>query len=278
MTPLNPIILTVAPNGAYKTHADHPQIPLTAEALAHTARDCLDAGAAMIHLHVRDSLGLHLLDATAYQAAITAIRRQVGQEMVVQITSEAAKRDQAPEQMAVVRAVHPEAVSLALKELMPDAASETSAAAFFSWLGLERIMVQVILYSAEELQRYQSLCARGVLNGEHHFLLFVLGRYSAGQQSVPNDLTPFLQVKTCANPWALCAFGPQESACILAATEQGGHARVGFENNLYLPNGGLAQSNAQLVALVAQGSRQCGRPLASANDIRTLFHADYIPS
>jgi len=271
--PLNPMILTVAPNGAYKTHADHPQVPLTVEALANTARDCVDAGASMIHLHVRDSLGRHLLDATAYQAATAAIRRQVGEEMVVQITSEAANRYQTSEQMAVVRAVHPEAVSLALKELMPDAASESTAAAFFSWLHDQRIMVQVIVYSADELQRYQSLCARGVLNGEDHFLLFVLGRYSAGKQSVPADLNPFLEVKTITNPWALCAFGPQEGVCVGVATQQGGHARVGFENNLYLPNGELAQSNAQLVALAAQGSHQLGRPLASAQDIRILFHA-----
>ena len=273
VTPLNPMILTVAPNGAYKTHADHPRVPLTVEALANTARECVDAGASMIHLHVRDSLGRHLLDATAYQAATAAIRLQVGEEMVVQITSEAANRYQASEQMAVVRAVHPEAVSLALKELIPDAASESTAAAFFSWLHDERIMVQVIVYSADELQRYQSLCARGVLNGKDHFLLFVLGRYSAGQQSVPADLNPFLEVKTITNPWALCAFGPQESACVMAATQQGGHARVGFENNLYLPNGELAQSNAQLVALAVQGSHQLGRPLASAQDIRILFHA-----
>lgn len=44
----SPVIVTVAPNGAYKKAADHPAVPLTAEALALEARACLDAGAAMI--------------------------------------------------------------------------------------------------------------------------------------------------------------------------------------------------------------------------------------
>jgi 3-keto-5-aminohexanoate cleavage enzyme len=48
-----PLILTVAPNGAYKTRAQYPAVPMAPEALAETARTCLDAGAAMLHMHVR---------------------------------------------------------------------------------------------------------------------------------------------------------------------------------------------------------------------------------
>lgn len=50
---LQGISIAVAPNGGRRTKADHPAIPLTPEELALTARDCLDAGAAMIHVHVR---------------------------------------------------------------------------------------------------------------------------------------------------------------------------------------------------------------------------------
>ncbi|MGN6657499.1 MAG: 3-keto-5-aminohexanoate cleavage protein, partial [Achromobacter mucicolens] len=49
----SPVIITVAPNGAYKKAADHAAVPLTAQALASEARACLDAGAAMMHMHVR---------------------------------------------------------------------------------------------------------------------------------------------------------------------------------------------------------------------------------
>src|SRR5699024_7761989 len=109
MTHPNPLILTVAPNGAYKTHDDHPEVPLTPDALAETAKSCLDAGASMIHMHVRRPDGRHLLDAQAYQDATTAIRRAVGQSLVVQITTEAAQIYEPAAQMAVVRDTQPEA-------------------------------------------------------------------------------------------------------------------------------------------------------------------------
>lgn len=56
------LIVTVAPNGAYKQPADHRALPITPQALAATARACLDAGAAMIHMHIRDAQGRHTLD------------------------------------------------------------------------------------------------------------------------------------------------------------------------------------------------------------------------
>ncbi|MHB8354361.1 MAG: beta-keto acid cleavage family enzyme [Burkholderiales bacterium] len=266
-----PLILTVAPNGAYKTHQDHPQVPLSAGELAQVAQSCLKAGASMIHLHVRDAEGRHLLETAAYREATAAIRKAVGDELVIQITSEAA-RIYAPEvQMTVVREVRPEAVSVAIRELIPDAASESKAAPFFEWLHQEGIMTQIILYSAEELVRYQELRQRGVLPPAQDFLLFVLGRYSAGQQSDPRDLLPFLQALTPPTPWAVCAFGAQESACLTVAAALSGHVRTGFENNLHLPDGSMARDNAQLVALAAESAQRLGRPVAQAQHIRALF-------
>src|SRR5690554_6389917 len=63
----DPLILTVAPNGACKTHGHHPAVPLISAALAETAKASLEAGAAMIHMHVRRPDGRHLLAATAYR-------------------------------------------------------------------------------------------------------------------------------------------------------------------------------------------------------------------
>ena len=63
------VVVAVAPNGGRRTKADHPALPLTAGELARTAAECLEQGASMIHLHVRDQAGKHLLDAEAYRAA-----------------------------------------------------------------------------------------------------------------------------------------------------------------------------------------------------------------
>src|SRR5579863_3077605 len=64
------VIVTVAPNGGRKTKADHPALPLTADELARTAAECLERGASMIHLHVRDKDGGHSLDPEAYRSVI----------------------------------------------------------------------------------------------------------------------------------------------------------------------------------------------------------------
>lgn len=267
-----PLIISNAPNGASRTRADHPALPMTAAELARNAAEVLEAGCALVHIHVRDAEGRHLLDAAAYQDAIAAIRAEVGQKLVVQITSEAAGRYKTPEQMAVVRAVRPEAVSLALREIVPDDAAETEAAAFFAWLRQERIFAQIILYSAQDVTRYLALKARGVLGEGQDFPLFVLGRYTQGQVSHPADLLPFkAEAGDAIGLWSMCAFGPRENACALVVAGLGGHVRVGFENNLLTPEGALAANNAVQVRRVAEGAALIGRPLADADAARAMM-------
>ena len=93
---MTPLILTVAPNGAYKQAGDHPAVPLTAHQLAAEAKTCLDAGAAMLHLHIRDASGRHSLDVEGYREALRVVHSAVGKQLVLQVTSEAAKVYAAP--------------------------------------------------------------------------------------------------------------------------------------------------------------------------------------
>lgn len=265
------LILTVAPNGAYKRHGDHPAVPLTAAELAQTAKDCLDAGAAMLHLHVRRPDGAHSLRADDYRAAIAAVRQAVGDALVIQITTEAAGVYEPPEQMAVVRELRPEAVSVGLRELCRPMADRALLADFFGHLHATGVMTQVILYDVEDLRHWQALLREGVVPPGPWWVLFVLGRYSAGQTSSPTDLLPYLQAWDSAEPWAMCAFGAQEYRCAMAAAALGGHVRVGFENNLLLRDGSVAPDNAALVRQAALGAQALGRPLADAAGVRARF-------
>jgi len=265
-----PLAVAVAPNGAYKTRTDHPALPLAPTELAETAARCRDAGAAMIHLHVRDADGRHSLDPGAYREAITAIRRAVGDGLVVQVTSEAGRVYGPDEQMQAIREVRPEAVSLALRELIPDASRERSAAEFFRWLAEIECAPQYIVYSADELAWYRTLRERGVIPEAPHWLLFVLGRYTDNQQSQPADLLPFLREPPPA-PWAVCAFGRTEHACAVTAAALGGHVRVGFENNLDLKNGARAPHNDALIQQAAEAAAVLNRPLIDADGLRELL-------
>jgi 3-keto-5-aminohexanoate cleavage enzyme len=264
-----PVAIAVAPNGGRRTKADHPALPVTPAELAATAAVCLEAGASMIHAHVRDRDGGHLLDADAYRAAIAAIRAAVGDGMVIQITSEALGIYSPAEQMEVVRQVRPEAVSLALRELLPDESHEPGFTEFLGWLRLGKIVPQIILYTPEEAVKLAGLKARGLIPFDDVPVLYVLGRYSAGQKSSPGDLLPFLAPGMPRfGHWSVCAFGARETACVTAGALLGGHVRVGLENNLFLPDGSQAQDNADLVSASANAIAACGLRHATAEELR----------
>jgi 3-keto-5-aminohexanoate cleavage enzyme len=270
---LAPGLIAVAPNGARKLKSDHPAVPLSADELGACAASCLDAGAAMIHLHVREpGSGRHSLDVDLYRAATIAVRREAGDDIIIQATSEAAGIYSRHEQMAAMRALMPEACSLAIREIVPDDAAEPEAAAFLAELHKAGVMMQYILYSDADLHRFHDLKARGVVPGEKHFVLFVLGRYSAGQRSEPTDLLPFLHDWSNADgAFAVCAFGPKESACALAALGLNGHARIGFENNTLLSDGSVAADNAALVRQTVQHAGLMGRAIADARTARAML-------
>lgn len=266
-------IIAVAPNGARKTKADHPALPMTADEIAREAAACREAGAAMIHLHVRDKAGKHLLDAEAYRAATAAIRREAGADLVVQVTTESVGIYRPGYQMAMVRDVRPEACSLAIRELVPNAAAEREASTFFAWLAEHGVQAQYILYTPEEVRRFADLAARGVVPAAAPFVLYVLGRYAPGQVSGPLDLAPFLAAAPRHWHWSVCAFGAKEGAVALTAAVLGGHSRVGFENNLLLGDGRVAASNAALVEQARRHAAAIGRAVADGAATRALLAA-----
>jgi 3-keto-5-aminohexanoate cleavage enzyme len=268
---MTPLVVMVAPNGARRTKADHASLPITPAEIAREAVRCAEAGATVLHMHVRDEDGRHSLDPDLYRATIAAVRAAIGERMVIQITTEAVGRYRPADQMRLVRALRPEAVSLALAELIPDDADVGEAAAFLAWLQRERIAPQYILYSPEEVARFHDLRARGVIPQRRPLALFVLGRYADRTEARPQAVLPYLAAHDAECPWSLCAFGPRESACVLTAAGLGGHVRVGFENNLWLADGRLAASNADPVAQIAAGARLLGREIADIATTRAFL-------
>lgn len=273
-SPDAPLLIAVAPNGARRSRADHPAVPLTADAIADAAAGCLDAGAAMLHLHVRAPDGGHTLDPDAYRKATAAVRNAVGSRMVVQISTEGAGIYRPREQMTVVREVRPEAVSISIRELLADGTPERELAEFFAWVAQEAVITQIVLYDAQDVRRWIALRGRGIVPEGRWFLLFVLGRYADARSAAPRDLLPFLLADDGAHPWAVCAFGEREHRCVLAGAALGGHVRVGFENNLLLRRGGRSPDNAALVRQAAEGAAALGRELAGADDVRAWFREE----
>lgn len=265
------VILAVAPNGARRTKDDHPALPMTVAELAATARQCQAAGASMLHLHVRDEFGRHSLDPNRYRAAIAAIRAASGDDLLIQATTEAVGRYRPPEQIAAMDALEPEAFSVAVRELFASGADEAAGAAFLARHAGRGALIQHILYDADDIRHFRSLAERGTIPRVGASVIFPLGRYAAGQQSIPADLLPFLAAWSGGMAWMMCAFGSNEAACATTAACLGGHVRLGFENNLHLPGGDVAPDNAALVTHVAAILGALGRPLADGHKARAIL-------
>jgi 3-keto-5-aminohexanoate cleavage enzyme len=263
------VVVTVAPNGGRKTKTDHPELPLTAVELARTAAECLERGASMIHLHVRDAEGRHCLDPEAYRGAIAQICEAVGDRLVVQITSESLGHYSPAEQRAAVLGANPEAVSLALRELAPDPSDEPDFGLFLGKLKTMRIWPQIILYTPAEAERLGAMVKQGLIPFDRLAVLYALGRYSLTRTASARDLLPFLapDMPRFAS-WSVCAFGRRETACVTAAALLGGHVRVGFENNLSLPDGARAGSNADLVGAAVAALEAVGLQPQTAEGLR----------
>jgi 3-keto-5-aminohexanoate cleavage enzyme len=265
-------VLMAAPNGARRNHADHAALPLTPAELADQSRALVDTSVSVLHLHVRDANGAHSLDPELYRSAIAAIRARVGRQLIIQVTTEAVGRYRPQEQMAVVRELRPQAVSLALRELAPDADHEAGASRFFHWLRRESIWPQYILYSPAEAARFEDLRRKGFFGEDDPFCLYVCGSYVGEVPASVDQVHDFLAATTEPRaPWAVCAFGRQEHDVMLEAVAQGGHVRIGFENNLWLRDGELARDNAHLIRQWLQHARHQSRRPASAESVRQAF-------
>ncbi len=241
----------VAPNGAYKTKNDHPNIPVTAKETVDTALACYSVGAHGIHTHVRDEQGQHCLDAGRYLEVIQELHN-TAPEFIVQITTEAVGRFSPLEQREVVNKVKPRAVSVAVREMLCDGDTE-AIRTFYHQIVEQNIDLQHILYSDDDVLWLDKLIKTGVIPPMLSSSLFVLGRYSAGQLSSPDDLQPFLTAKSQSSflsdaRFMVCAFGPREIECLVSASIAGSDCRIGFENNLYKSPQHLASSNQERVS------------------------------
>ncbi|MEP5758999.1 MAG: 3-keto-5-aminohexanoate cleavage protein [Litoreibacter sp.] len=247
--------LMVAPNGARRGRPDHPALPLTDAELVETAINCQQAGADGIHIHIRDDDTLHLLDAGRYLALLSRLEDAVP-GLYLQVTSEAAGRYDTNTQQEMVRALRPRHVSVALREMVRTPDDWLKATDFYSWAEDSNVDIQHIVYSTDELQHFLQACSTGQIPGEHHLIQLVLGTYDGRQISRPEDIKGFTDLMDASGlsiDWGLCAFGKEETACLVETARCGGKARVGFENSLWHADGTMSKDNAARVREVQAG-------------------------
>lgn len=240
--------LMVAPNGARKQKSDHPDLPITIQETAQTARTCFLSGADTLHLHIRTEDGGHSLDPEHYIDAISAVRETVP-DMPIQITTESGGVFDVGAQFNCLKKVTPAAASISIREI---ARNTALAAHVYNFCAEANTTVQHILYAPNDVALLADWYARGWVPRHMNSVIYVLGHYQPQVLARPEHLPAFLDAaEHLSLDWAICAFGQHELACAKAALQLGGDIRIGFENNIQLPDGSPAKDNAQTVALAA---------------------------
>ncbi|KMW60661.1 putative exported protein [Candidatus Rhodobacter oscarellae] len=228
---MSPLIM-VAPTGARRTKADHPGIPLTIAETVETAIACQAAGAQAFHLHVRNADGSHSIDPGLYREAIAELG-SAAPDLRVQVTTESGGVFGVEAQLATLSQLRPAWCTLALREAARD---RDIARRMYRFVADQGVELQHIIFDAGDAALLAEWQREGVLGGAESVIL-VLGRYTADMNSNPDDLEPLLAALPPVGRWMLCAFGPQEHACLTKAARLGGDVRVGFENSFLQPDG-----------------------------------------
>ena len=236
MTPLPRLM--VAPNGARRSKADHPALPITDAEIVATALDCQRAGADGIHVHIRDANGQHEIDADHYRAILDRLRQAVP-DMYLQVTSESAGRYSGAEQRAI---------------MVRDPEDWEQAQDFYEWALASGVEIQHILYAPGEVRNFVDALDAGRIPGKEHLIQLVQGSYANGSaDSVA--LSAYLDEMKRADgmrfDWMLCAFGAAETASLALAAKMGGKLRHG--------DGSLAADNAARVREVDAALRDINR-------------------
>lgn len=264
-------IIAIAPNGARPTKADHPALPVSQAEIVACCEACVAEGASMLHLHVRDGDGRHVLDAAAARDLARAVTMRIGDDIVVQTTTEAVGRYTAAEQMVFLKACRPAAASLAWREIARPDLSDSQRADLFAWCRREKVALQYILYDAADVRSLKSAIDAGIVPEAHPHVLYVIGRYQTAEPADGRMLADFIATGFTPASWMVCAFGPAGYQALSAAALLGGHVRTGFENSFLLRDGSIAADNAAMVFSLREHLADLGVTIARADESKKIL-------
>ncbi|MFZ2012190.1 MAG: 3-keto-5-aminohexanoate cleavage protein [Nocardioides sp.] len=269
----DPLLITVAPTGAETAKHDCPQLPTTPEELALTAQECERAGAAMIHIHVRDHDHQPTLDLGLLKEWVAAVRES--SDLVVQLSTGGSVHDPLDQRLKVLDAE-------------PDACSLTMGTTNFG----DDVFSNPWPFVCELYQLSQE---RGVVPefelfdlGQVHAMRRLLDRYGlpAGGKvhvdlvmGVPGGMNGTTDALVAAvhdlpaetTSWSATGIGRSTLSVMLASLSKGGHLRVGMEDVLTISRGVPVESNAQLVERAVAIGQLAQRTPMSPQDARSLI-------
>jgi uncharacterized protein (DUF849 family) len=268
-------LITVAPTGAEAVKADVPALPVTLDELVGTAKDCQVAGAAVIHVHIRDDQAQPTLDLGRLRATVAALREAT--DLVVQLSTGGAVSDTAPDRLRVLDA-GPEMASCTMGTVNfgEDVFWNPWELVVALHTGMQErgIVPEYEIFDLGHLWTLVRLLDRyGLPAGGHVHLDLVMG-VPGGMPGTAAALVACVAAMRdlpAGSTFSATGIGRTTLPVMFAALSAGGHLRVGMEDTLSYAKGEPVRSNAQLVARAAGLARLAQRPALPVEQVRDLL-------
>ncbi|MDR0898324.1 MAG: 3-keto-5-aminohexanoate cleavage protein [Oscillospiraceae bacterium] len=270
---MDKLILTACICGAEVTKAHNPAVPYTVAEIAEEARRAYEAGAALIHLHVREDDGTPTQSAARFAVCMDAIRA-VCPDVIIQPSTGGAVGMTNDERLQPIT-LRPEMATLDCgtcnfggDEIFVN--TENTIIEFAQKMNALGIKPEIEVFDKGMIDMALRLFRKGHIKAPMHFD-FVMG-VNGGISGEPRDLLFMRESIPQDATFTAAGVGRFQFPVVTMSMLLGGHARVGFEDNIYLEKGVLAKSNGELVAKAARIAKELGRAIASPAEARAILN------
>ena len=267
---MDKLIVTCAVTGAEVTKKDNPAVPYTPQELADSSVAAVEAGAAVIHLHVRHDDGRPAHEKAIFQDVVARIRKRANPIIMV---STGGAVGMSVEQRVEGLEAGTEMASLTTGTVnfgndvfwnAPDLVEKIAGA-----IKTKGAKPEIEVFDAGMVDNAAALVKKGLLAPPLQFQ-FVLG-VPGGLGATARNLTYLADSIPHGSTWCVAGVGRHQFTMAAHAILMGGNVRVGLEDNVYLRKGVLAPSNAALVERVVAIAKEFDRPIASPDEARKIL-------
>jgi len=275
-----PCIITVAITGSVPGKKDNPAVPIAASEQIESTHAAFEAGATLVHLHVRNDDGTPSSAPERFAKVLEGIRRRCP-GIITQLST--GGRSGAGRERGGMLALKPDMASLATGSVNFPARVYENSPELVDWLAAEMLRLgikpEVEAFDLSMIFQAAAMQKAGKIEGPLH-VQFVMGVKNA----MPVDRETFeFYARTLKRlapdaTWTGAGIGKDQVTLARWSLELGGHCRTGLEDNVRLDRDTLAPSNAALVRQVAELCAQYGRRPASVAEARNILKLPQSPA
>ena len=269
----HPCIITVAITGALPTKADNPAVPVIPSEQIESTHEAYEAGASLVHIHVREEDQSPSSDPDKYAAVQEGVRKYCP-EMIIQFSTGGRGRDQSKRGAMLCHI--PDMASLAtgsvnfpkgIYENPPDIVDGLAMQMLEFW-----IKPEIEVFDVSMLYNAANLVKRGLLKEPAH-VQFVMGIPNAlpARRSLLEFLISELPDVLPGATWTAAGIARYQFDVNKWCLELGGHCRTGLEDNVKFNKERLAASNAELVKKIVDVAGEYDRRAATPNEARGIL-------